>query len=292
LAQSGAEHVNDIETPLIRLEPPRRWGSLDMAELWRYRNLCYYLAWRDVKARYKQTALGLSWAIFNPLAHAIVFTIIFGRMANLPTDGIPRPLFYFIGLVLWKLFATSVSTASLSLVKDSRLVTKIYFPRLFIPISACAVAIIDFAVSMVVVTALLLYWGVPLTFSMLFAPVFALLALVTAIGIGLVFSVLYTRYHDINSIIPFVVQLWMYLSVILPFSRIPESYGNLRYLYGINPMAGTIEGFRWSLTSGLSASTAQAPIGLLVVGIPVSLLICIVGVFVFKRFESTLADVI
>ena len=229
------------------IEPPRGWAWVDWRELWRYRELFGFFVWRDIKVKYKQTLLGAAWAILVPFFQMVIFSLIFGGIAGLPTNGLPRPVFYFAGLLPWTYFATSLGMASQSMVQTGNILTKIYFPRLIVPTAPCIASVLDLAIAFVILIAMMLYYHiVPATASLLL-PVLILIAFGTAAGASFFLSALNVKYRDVRYVVPFLIQVWMYCTVIIPFSSIPERFGKWRYLYGLNPMAGVVEGFRWCL---------------------------------------------
>jgi len=218
---------------------------LQLGEIWRFRELLYFLTWRDIKVRYKQTALGAAWAIIQPVFMMVVFTLAFGKLAKVPSDGVPYPVFAYAALLPWQLFAHSLTEASNSLVSNERLITKVYFPRLVVPIAAVLGGLMDFAVSFVVLLGLMAYYGIRPGMAIVTLPLFLLLAIATALGVGLWLSALNVRYRDIRYTIAFLTQLWLFATpVAYPSSLVPARY---RVLYGLNPMAGVVEGFRWAL---------------------------------------------
>lgn len=286
-----------FQDPVTRIRPPKGWWHFDFEEIWRYRELLFFFCWRDFKVRYKQTLLGFSWALIGPVAQTIVFTLIFGRLANLPTDGLPQPVFYMAGLVLWRYFSQSLTLCSQSLVGGANLLTKIYFPRILMPLSATITNLIDLAISFAAFLVLVLYFNTWPAATSFLLPLFVAMALFSAFGTGLFFASLNVRYRDVKSLVPFVVQLWMYVSVIVPFSRFAEwaeyhGLGAFKYIYGLNPMACAIEGFRWCLFSHLDGVNIQSPLPLMVYGVPVTLLMVTVGWLYFKRVENQFADIV
>jgi homopolymeric O-antigen transport system permease protein len=287
LPSSATRPVPGLPSPVssLRIEPSRGWVSLKLGEIWEYRELLYFLTWRDIKVRYKQTALGAAWAIIQPFFTMLVFSLFFGRLAKVPSDGVPYPIFSFAALVPWTFFANGLTQSSNSLVGSSNLITKVYFPRLIIPISAVISGVIDFALAMAVLCAMMLYYRVPPTINVLFLPLFVLLAFVTSLGVGLWLSALNVEYRDVRYVLPFVVQFWMFATPIAyPSTLLHEPW---RTIYGVNPMAGVIEGFRWAL---LGTATAPGPI--IFVSSLASLLILVTGAFYFRRMEKTFADVV
>ena len=274
------------KTPSAALiRPPKGLPSLGLKEVWQYRELLYFLAWRDIKVRYKQTALGVLWAIIQPFFIMLVFSIFFGRLAGIPSDGIPYPLFVYSALVPWTLFAHSLTESSNSLVANERLITKVYFPRLIVPLSAVLAGLVDFAISFAVLLAMMLYYGIAPGLAVLTLPLFVLLAVMTALGAGLWLSALNVRYRDVRYVLAFIAQLWLFATpVAYPSTLVPETW---RTVYGLNPMAGVVEGFRWALVG----KTAR-PGMLLVVSTLVVILIFVSGLVYFRRMEDTFADLV
>jgi lipopolysaccharide transport system permease protein len=271
--------------PVLRIQPSHGWVSLKLAELWEYRELVCFLIWRDVKVRYKQTALGAAWAIVQPLFTMLVFSVFFGRLAKMPSDGIPYPIFAYVALVPWTLFAQGLHQSSDSLVSSANLLRKVYFPRLAIPIATIMAGLVDFLIASLMLFCLMYYFGIGLTVKVLWLPLFLVLTLTTSLGVGLWLSALNVRFRDVRYVLPFLVQFWMFATPIAyPSSLLSEPW---RTLYGLNPMAGVVEGFRWAL---LGAKTAPGPI--IIVSATVSLLILIGGAFYFRRVEKTFADVV
>jgi lipopolysaccharide transport system permease protein len=274
-----------VEVPVTVIEPSRGWVSLRLRGLWRARELLYFLIWRDVKVRYKQTILGAAWAILQPLLTMVVFSIFFGKLAGMPSDGVPYPLFAYVALVPWTFFANGLTLSSNSLVSNQTLLRKVYFPRLVIPISAVASGLIDFGIAFVVLLALAARYGVAPTAHMLWLPAFVLLALVTALGVGLWFAALNVLYRDIQYVVPFLVQVWLYATpIVYPSSLVPERW---RTLYAINPMVGVVEGFRWALLG-----TGAGPGPMIVVSSLAALATLIGGLFFFRRMEKSFSDVV
>lgn len=268
-----------------RIEPSRGWVSLKLNELWEYRELLYFLTWRDIKVRYKQTALGVAWAIIQPLFTMLVFTLFFGRLAKIPSDGIPYPIFNFAALVPWTFFANGLTQSANSLVGSSNLLTKVYFPRLCIPLATVLSGVVDFAFAFVVLLLLMMFYGVVPTLNIVWLPFFLLLALVTSLGVGLWLAALNVQYRDVRYIVPFLTQFWMLATpVAYPSSLMKDPW---RTIYGINPMVGVVEGFRWAL---LGTKTAPGP--MIWVSALAALLLLISGAFYFRRMEKTFADVV
>jgi lipopolysaccharide transport system permease protein len=270
--------------PVLRIEPSRGWVALRVKELWEYRELLYFLVWRDIKVRYKQTALGAAWAVLQPVLTMLVFTVFFGRLAKVPSDGIPYPVFVYAALLPWQLFAFALTESANSLVGNQNLIKKVYFPRLVVPLASVLAGLVDFGIAFLVLLALMLYYGIVPSFAILVLPLFLLLAVATALSVGLWLSALNVQFRDVRYTIPFLTQFWMFATpVAYPGSLVPERW---RVWYGLNPMAGVVEGFRWAL---LGKSKSPGPL-LWVSGLVVVLLL-IGGLAYFRRMESTFADV-
>jgi lipopolysaccharide transport system permease protein len=281
---TGIESQQTVDPQVIRIEPSHGWISLRLNELWEYRELVYFLTWRDVSVRYKQTALGISWAIIQPFFTMVVFSLFFGRLAQIPSDGIPYPIFSYAALVPWTFFANGLIQASNSLVGSANLIKKVYFPRLAIPIATVLSGVIDFLLAFAVLLAMMLFYGVVPTINVLWFPLLLLLALVTSLGTGLWLSALNVQYRDVRYTVPFLIQLWMFITpVAYPSSLIPEPW---RALYGLNPMVGVVEGFRWALLG-----TTPAPSTILIASSLVAIAILVGGAFYFRRMEKTFADI-
>lgn len=272
------------DTHLV-IDATRGNPTFGLRELWAYRELLYFLVWRDVKVRYRQATLGVAWAVIQPLMTMVIFSVIFGQLARLPSDGIPYPLFSYAALLPWQLFAGALQRTGTSLVGNANLLTKVYFPRLVIPISAVAVGLVDFAVAFVVLVGLMLWYRIVPTWAMLWLPLFVLLALLAALGVGLWLSALNVQYRDVQQVIPFLVQAWMYASPVAYSAGLVPS-GMWRFLYGLNPMAGVIQGFRWTLLG------ANPPDQLIFVSATVVLLLLVSGIHYFRKMERTFADVV
>lgn len=269
----------------LRIAPSRGWVSLKLSELWDYRELLYFLVWRDIKVRYRQTLLGASWAVIQPFMTMVVFSVFFGGLAKIPSDGIPYPIFAFAALVPWTAFANGLNQSSNSLVGNAHLITKVYFPRLIVPLASVFSSIVDFLVAFVVLIGLMLFYGIVPTLNVLWLPLFLLLALVTALGVGLWLSALNVEYRDVRYLLGFVTQIWLFATPIAyPSSMLPEPW---RTVYGLNPMAGVVEGFRWAL---LGTNSAPGPI--IAVSTTVAALILVSGAFYFRRMEKTFADIV
>jgi len=269
----------------MRIAPTQGLLNLNLRELWAYRELLYFFVWRDLKVRYKQTAIGAAWAVLQPLMTMVVFSLFFGKLAKMPANGLPYPVFYYCALLPWIYFASSLQSATNVVTDQQRVITKIYFPRVILPISAVLSGLVDFAISFLVLLVLMIYYGIAPTGAMLWLPVFLLLAIFTALGVGLWLSALNAFYRDVRYVVPFLVQFWMFASpVAYPSSLVPEQW---RWLYGLNPMAGVIEGFRWSLTAqGLPPGSMMAASAACVAAIVVG------GFMYFRSIEGTIADVV
>ena len=271
--------------PSIRIEAAKAWPSLKLRELWAYRELVYFLVWRDIKVRYKQTVLGTSWALIQPIFTMLIFSFFFGRLAKVPSDGIPYPLFAFTALVPWMYFANSLGQASTSLVSNTSLIKKVYFPRLAVPIAKVLSALLDFALGFILLIGMTIHYGVHPSMKMLWVPLLLLIAMITALGSAFWLSALNVRIRDVEQTLPFLVQIWLYATPIAyPSSLLPPK---LRTLYGINPMVGVVEGFRWAL---VGAKTA--PGGMFALSAVVAVIILVSGAYFFKRLEKTFADVL
>ncbi len=274
-----------VSLPTLLIEPTRGWVSLKLHELWEYRELLYFLTWRDIKVRYKQTALGAAWAIIQPLMTMVVFSLFFGRLAKVPSDGAPYPIFSFAALVPWTFFANGLTQSANSLVGSERLISKVYFPRLVIPISTVFSGIVDFALAFVLLLLMMVFYGVVPTLNIIWLPFFLLLALIASLGTGLWLSALNVEYRDVRYVVPFITQFWMFATPIAyPSSLLSEPW---RTLYGLNPMVGVVEGFRWALLG-----TGSPPGPLTWVSLAASLILLIAGAFYFKRMEKNFADVV
>lgn len=272
------------DMPTILIKPSKGWVSLRLDELWAYRELLYFFIWRDVKIRYKQTIMGASWAIIQPVFTMVIFSLFFGRLAGVPSDGLPYPIFSYAALVPWTFFSNALVQASNSLVNNSGMIKKIYFPRLTVPLATVLAGSFDFLLAFIVLLGMMLYYGLTPTINVVWLPLFLLLALITSFGVGLWFSVMNVQFRDVRYIVPFVSQAWMFATPIAySSSLLTEPW---RTIYGINPMAGVVEGFRWAL---LGTETAPGPI--IFVSSLVSLGLLISGLFYFRRMEKTFADV-
>jgi lipopolysaccharide transport system permease protein len=276
--------IMTTSAPITVIEPRHGWRDLGIAELWRHRELLYFFVWRDVKVRYKQTFFGAAWAVLQPVLLMAVFSVSLGQIPGVGPTGVPYPLFIFAGLVPWTLFAQSLAGASNSLVGGEAIITKVYFPRLLLPFAAVGSFLLDFIIAMGVLALLLVVFGVVPSLSVLWVPIFTLLLLVTALGIGTFLAAVNVRYRDVKFVVPFLVQLWMFASpVVYTSSLIPERW---RTLYALNPMTGVVEGFRWAVLGG------PRPDEMILVSAVASILILIGALLYFRRVERTFADVI
>jgi lipopolysaccharide transport system permease protein len=256
-----------------------------VGELWEYRELLYFLIWRDVKVRYKQTVLGAAWAIIQPVCTMLVFSLFFGRLARIPSDGVPYPVFAYAALVPWMFFATGLNQSADSLVGSANLIKKVYFPRLVVPLASVTSGIIDFGLSFAVLLGLMAWYGIAPTLNVLWLPLLAVLALVTALGVGLWLSALNVEFRDVRYTVPFLVQFWLFATPIAyPSSLLPEQW---RPVYGLNPMVGVVEGFRWAL---LGTETRPGP--MVLASAVAALVVLVSGAFYFRRMERTFADVV
>ena len=271
--------------PTMRIRPATRWAPLQLGELWAYRELLYFFVWRDLKVRYKQTALGAAWAIVQPFVTMVVFSVFFGQLVGVPSGDVPYPIFSYSALVPWMYFSNALARASTSLVDQERVITKIYFPRLLIPMSAVVGGLVDLAIALGVLFGMMLYYGIVPTASVLWLPLFVLLAVATALGVGLWLSALSVRYRDVRYVIAFLVQFWLFATpVAYPSSLVPERW---RVLYGLNPMVGVIEGFRWALLGQV-----ESPGPLLAASIVSVLVVLASGLFYFQRIEQNMVDIV
>jgi lipopolysaccharide transport system permease protein len=286
---SGAAAISEsaalTKPPVMRIAPPSGWWALPLRELWNYRELLYFFVWRDIKIRYKQTAIGAAWAVLQPFLTMLIFSLFFGRLAHIPSQGLPYPIFYYSALLPWMYFASALQGATNTIVENQRLITKVYFPRLALPLSSVLSGLVDFAISFLMFIAMMIYYRIHPSAAALWLPLFLLLAVLTALGVGLWLSALNAIYRDVRYVLPFLVQFWMFASpVAYPSSLVPEKW---RWLYGLNPMAGVIEGFRWSL-----AGRGAPPSRLILVSAGVVLVVLLSGVAYFQKMETTVADVV
>jgi len=274
-----------FHSPVTIVKPSKGWVSLKLGELHEYRELIYFLTWRDIKVRYKQTVLGAAWAIIQPFFTMVVFSLFFGKLAKVPSDGIPYPIFAYAALVPWTFFANGLSQSSNSLVGNANLIKKVYFPRLVVPVSSVISGLVDFVLAFIVLVGMMLVYGIFPTINIVWLPCLLLLTLVSALGVGLWLSAMNVQFRDVRYTVPFLTQFWLFATPIAyPSSLLSEPW---RTLYGINPMVGVVEGFRWAL---LGADTAPGPI--IVVSALVALALLVGGAFYFRRMEKTFADVV
>jgi lipopolysaccharide transport system permease protein len=275
-----------IPTFRLRIQPSSGWVSLKLHELWEYRELLFFLTWRDIKVRYKQTVLGAAWAIIQPFFTMVVFSLFFGNLAKIPSDGIPYPIFSYAALVPWTFFANGITQAANSLVTGSNLIKKIYFPRLVVPISSVTSGLVDFALAFIVLLGMMLVYGIYPTINVVWLPLLILLTLVTSLGVGLWTSAMNVQFRDVRYTIPFLIQFWMFATPIAyPSSLIKNSW--LQIIYGLNPMVGVVEGFRWALLD-----TQTAPGTMVVASAVVAVGLLVSGAYYFRRMEKSFADVV
>ena len=277
--------ITKSEVPVLVVRPSSGLSALNLRDLWVYRELVFFLIWRDIKVRYKQTLLGAAWAVIQPVMTMLVFTFLFGQVAKLPTDGIPYPIFSYAALLPWGLFTTALNSASRSLTSNTNMITKIYFPRLVLPMSSVLAGLVDFAIAFVILIGLMLYYGVQPTSAIWTLPLFLILSLVTALGVALWLSAINVKYRDVNYALPFLTQFWMFITpVAYSASVISEKW---QIVYSLNPMAGVVNGFRWALLGA-----GNGPDTALWVSVGISVLILISGMFYFRNMERTFADMI
>lgn len=275
--------MSEVRRTVI-LEPTSGWAPVRPGEIWEYRDLFYFLVWRDIKVRYKQTVLGAAWAVLQPLLAMVAFSLFFGNLADVPSDGVPYPVFAFAALVPWTFFATAVTLAGTSLVEQERIISKVYFPRVIVPAAAVLSGLVDLAIAFVLLLVMVVAYGITPSAAVLTLPLFAVLAALTAIAVGLWLSALNVLFRDVRYTIPFLVQLWLFVSpVAYPSSLVP---GPWDAIYGVNPMAGVIDGFRWSLLGG------EAPGPTLAVSVAAVCVLLVSGLLFFRRMERSFADVV
>ena len=267
------------------IKPPSKFINLSFREIYDYKDLLYFLVWRDIKVRYKQTALGVAWVVLQPLISMIIFTIIFGKIARLPSEGVPYAVFTYSALLPWQLFAYSLAQSSQSLVANEKLITKIYFPRIVIPMAPIFAGLFDFLISFAVFIAILVFYGITPGFALIYLPLFILLVVLTSLGVGLWLTALNVRFRDVRYTVPFLTQVWFYLTpVAYSATLIPESW---QFVYRLNPMIGAVEGFRWALLN-----KAAPELSVLWVSAALSLVLLISGLFYFQKVEGEFADII
>jgi homopolymeric O-antigen transport system permease protein len=284
-------HAGTVATPPVpvtRITPPGRWWILPFGELWEYRELLYFFVWRELKVRYKQTVVGATWAILQPFLTMLIFSLFFGKLANIPSGGLPYPVFYYSALLPWMYFSSALQNATGKIVENQNMITKVYFPRLDLPISAVISGLVDFAVSFLMFIAIMFYYHIHPGWPLLMLPVFLLLAVLTALGVGLWLSALNAIYRDVRYVVPFLVQFWMFASpVVYPSSLVSAKWPKWAWLYGLNPMVGVIEGFRWSLTG-----TGNPPGRMVLASAVAVVLVLVCGLMYFQKMETTIADVV
>jgi lipopolysaccharide transport system permease protein len=281
----GQEPILDAGEIVVYIKPTSGWTSLKLGDVWRHRELLFFFVWRDIKVRYKQTALGAAWAIIQPLLTMMVFSLFFGRLAKMPSDGVPYPIFSYAALVPWTFFASGLTQSANSLVGSSNLIKKVYFPRLTIPIASVFSEMIDFVLAFLVLLAMMFFYGIAPTANIVWLPAFVLLALTSALGVGLWLSAFNVQFRDVRYVLPFIVQFWMFATPIAyPSSLLHEPW---RTVYGLNPMVGVVEGFRWALLG-----TKTAPGLMLGLSALVAVALVVTGAFQFRRMERTFADVV
>jgi lipopolysaccharide transport system permease protein len=281
--KAGERYV-EVEQPLVKIRPGGKWVALNLKDLWSYRELLYFLTWRDVKVRYKQTLLGAAWAIMQPLFTMLIFTLFFGQLANIPSDGIPYPIFAYAGLLPWTFFSNAVTNSSNSLVGSSNLITKVYFPRMIIPGAAVGAGLVDFALAFVVLIGLMFFYHIALTWHLLIFPLLTAHVAVLALGVGMWMSALNVKYRDIRYALPFIIQLWMFVTpIIYPLSLVPSKW---RWVLALNPMTGIIEGYRASLLG------RDMDLSALAISAAMTLGVLVYSAYSFRRMEKTFADIV
>ena len=282
---STTDAVVDLDLRVIEIEPSRGWEALDLRGVWEYRELVWFLIWRDIKVRYKQASLGIAWAVIQPVMTMLVFTLIFGRLAQLPSDGLPYPVFTFTALLPWQLFSGALTGSANSVVNSASLISKVYFPRLVIPIASVMATLVDFSISFGVLLGLMAWYGISLRLAVVVLPLLVMLALAIALAVGLWASALNVRYRDVRHVMPFVVQFWLLASPVAYSTSLITSPA-WRAVYSLNPMVGVIEGFRWAVLGSTPPSVLVVP-SVLVTGVLLA-----GGLFFFRRTEASFADVI
>jgi lipopolysaccharide transport system permease protein len=283
MIESSALTKQDEEITLIK--PSKGWGSLNLRELWIYRELIYFLTWRDLKVRYKQTALGAGWAILQPVLSMVVFSIFFGGLLNVNSGDVPYPIFSYAAILPWGVFAKALNDTGRSLVSNRAMLTKIYFPRMVIPLASVFSSLADFLIAFIVMLGLMFYYKIAPTSNIWTLPLFLLLAVITALGVGLWLSAMNVLYRDIGYMIPYITQLWFYLTpIVYSASEVPEQW---QFIYALNPMVGVVEGFRWALLG-----TVDAPSPMIGVSAAIALIVFISGMYYFRRMERTFADMV
>ncbi len=270
---------------VVTLKPAKGWLGIDLKELWHYRELIYFLTWRDIKVRYKQAVLGIAWSVLQPVLTTAIMTVVFGILLEVESDGLPYPVFALSALLPWHLFQLSLQKSSISLVGNANLLTKVYFPRLIIPLSSVLSAMVDFIISLILLFITMAIYKIPLTWNALWVIPLTLLTVLAALAVGLWLSALNVQYRDVQQMVPFLIQIWMYATpIVYPITTIPE--GTFRYIYSLNPMVGVVQGFRWAFFGG-----SPPDMTLLISSLAVLLLLTS-GLFFFRRMEKTFADVV
>jgi lipopolysaccharide transport system permease protein len=294
VAPNRMDITEKIPEEITFIRPERGWSALNLKDLWRYRELIYFLIWRDIKVRYKQTALGIVWAVLQPIMTMIVFNFIFGNLAKVPTGGVPYPIFSFAGLLPWGLFTKAIGDAGRSLIQNRTMITKVYFPRLVIPLASVLSGLVDFGISFLVLIAIMIYYNfapnsdyhIYISWRWLTLPLFLLLAIATSLAVGLWLSALNVIYRDVNYILPFLTQFWLFITPVgYPTQIFSEKW---QFLISLNPMTGVVEGFRWALLG--TQGSAIGSIGLFSLSVTISLVALVGGLYYFRRMERTFAD--
>lgn len=276
---------SDPDTIILR--PSRGWSTLNLADLWRYRELIFFLTWRDLKVRYKQTILGVAWAVIRPVITMVIYSLIFGNLAQLDSEGVPYSIFTYVALLPWQLFSKAMNDAGRSMVSNRNMVTKIYFPRLVIPVSTILSGLADFLIAFVILIGMMVYFQVPITLNILYLPLFLLLALVTALGVGLWFSALNVYYRDVGYVLPFLTEVWKYITPVAYSAQYIT--GRWQFIYALNPMAGVVQGFRWAL---LGTALDSSALTTMLISAFVAVVVLISGLFYFRRMERSFADMV
>lgn len=288
-ASVARSRLSDYEAPSVLIQPSSGWRSLQLGALWEYRELLYFLVWRDVKVRYKQTLLGVMWIVLQPVVSMVVFTVLFGGLLDVPSGDVPYPVFVYAGLLSWNYFAGSLTRSSASVVSSAHLISKVYFPRLVIPISGVLSGLVDFFVAFLILVVLMAFFRVVPTSAVIYLPVFLLMAIATSLGFGLWLSALNVRYRDVGYLTPFLVQIWMYLTpVIYPVTIIPQRF---QWILAVNPMSGVVGGFRWALLGSYVQNT-DTPGGPFFVSVAITCIVLVGGLLFFRSTERTFADII
>jgi lipopolysaccharide transport system permease protein len=274
-----------VQNGSVLIRPSSGWVPINLRDLWEYRELLYFLTWRDIKVRYKQTALGMAWVVLQPLLLMLVFTMFFGRLVELPSDGIPYPVFTYTALLPWQLFSRAINEGSMSLIAHERVITKTYFPRILLPASAVLASLMDFGIAFLVLIGFILFYGTHPGLAIFTLPLFVLLVVMAAFGVSLWLAAFNVLYRDVRYVLPFLTQIWMFATpIIYPVSVVPDSW---RFLYSLNPMVGVVEGFRWALLGNSSGMDAMFGLSALVVAGVLG-----GGVLYFQSVQQTFADVI